>query len=181
MNDASRARLATRALVVGALAATLAVYATHATMESTTFALPGERDMQILAWAPQTFRFFTRDPQEERVTAFVQEGGAFRSLGKSGADPSLLFGLDRSSRGLGIEMGLVMEDVPKALMRPCEDEPAACLARLDRAMKVENPTPNARLCGQVGIVLQKPVPWVWARHGKPITMPSRVIRLEVSC
>lgn len=181
MSDA-QARLGAKAALLGAFAAALALYATHATMQRNTFELPGEHELQVLAWAPQTFRFFTRDPQEERTLVYVKrEGSTFEPYGTSGADPKMLFGLDRSARALGVELGLTIEGLTTSAFKECEGDPARCLEKMPKSVKVDNASPHAQLCGQVGVVLQKPVPWMWARHGKPITMPSRVIRLEVQC
>lgn len=177
-----RTRLGAKAALLGAFAAALVLYATHASMPRNTFTLPGEQELQVLAWAPQAFKFFTRDPQEERTLVYVKDRvGAYQLHGIRGADPKVLFGLDRSGRAVGVELGLAIEGLTKSEFKPCEGDPARCLDRLERTVKVENPSPSPQLCGQIGIVLQKPVPWVWARHGKPITMPSRVLRLEVAC
>jgi len=46
---------------------------------------------------------------------------------------------------------------------------------------IESAQPERALCGAVGIVLQKPVPWAWARDGRSVIMPSRVARFWIAC
>ena len=179
--EAAQKRLGAAAMGLGVLAGALALYAVHGSMGMNAIALPGEKKVDTLAWAPEAWGFFTRDPHEETITAYVREGGSFQRAYAPGASPRWVFGLDRRGRLEGAEIALVAKGLGKADFHDCEREPVDCAADLAATRTVTSPSPRPMLCGDVAIVLQKPVPWMWARHGKKITMPSRVARLEVQC
>lgn len=80
-----------------------------------------------------------------------------------------------------MEIGRLLQRLPKAGWQTCKERPEACLVRIPKALTVKNTSPNPTLCGEVGLGLQKPVPWAWRASAHRITMPSRVTRLEVQC
>ena len=174
-------RLGALAVTLAAAAASLVATTVHGSMPYNALTVPGERELQTMAWAPESWRFFTRDPQEENVLPFVLEIGGFQPATPRRISSSYVFGIDRAGRTHSMEVAMLVEGFPKSSFHACDDAPAECLARTTRIIRTRNRTPSPTLCGAVGVVLQKPVPWAWARSGKTITMPSRVVRLEVSC
>ena len=162
---------------------TLLAYVVHAAVPPNPIRLPLEKRMYTRYWAPQGWAFFTRDPREEDILLFVRgRDGAWISAHKGPhASPSNYFGLSRASRARGIEVGQILRRVPKAGWQPCKERAEVCLERTPNAGTVRNISPNPTLCGEVGLALQKPVPWAWSSSAYKIVMPSRVSRLGVLC
>ena len=158
-------------------------YAVHAGMPFNPVTLPAEDRMATRTILPEGWGFFTRDPREERILPFHKsEGGDWVSASLAPhARPSNGFGLDRMSRAQGIELGLLLENLAESAWSPCSERPAACLEKTSALTPLKNESPRPTLCGHVGLALQKPVPWAWASSRNRIVMPSRVLRLEVSC
>jgi antimicrobial peptide system SdpA family protein len=144
--------------------------------------LPGVDQLQTRVWFPQGWGFFTRDPREEDIAVHVRDAaGAWRPAGIGpNSRPRYVLGLDRAPRAQGVELGLLMAELPTKAWQPCPHADAGpCLEALPVAATVTNPTPGPSLCGTVGVVLRPPVPWAWARSRQ--WMPARVARLEVRC
>jgi len=169
------------ALVLFAGSALLVVYAIHGSMPTNPIKLPYEADAHTSLWAPEGWKFFTRDPQEDRADALVRAVGGVWEAGLHGpnARADHAFGLDRGGRAQGVELGLLLQSVAKDAFEECEDAPTRCLDAHETRLHLVNRSPRPTLCGDVGFVLQRPVPWAWSRS-RPI-MPSRVARVEVSC
>ena len=174
-------RLGALAVALAVGAASLVAVTVHGSMPYNAMTLPGEHELQTMAWAPESWRFFTRNPQEENVLPYVLDGESFRLASPSRESTSYAFGIDRAGRTHAMEVAMLVEGFPKSSFHACDDSPSECLARTTRVIRTKNRNPSPTLCGPVGVVLQKPVPWAWARSGKDITMPSRVVRLEVTC
>jgi antimicrobial peptide system SdpA family protein len=165
------------------------IYAVHAVMPPNPIKLPFEKHLRLYALMllPQGWAFFTRDPREERFHVFSrdQNGKWIRALRGPNASPANFFGLKRASRAQGIEVGLLLSKVPGSGWQTCSEQPEVCLEQAPLVATIENITPHPTLCGEVGLALQKPVPWAWSYHRSgsqiTITMPSKVARLEVRC
>jgi antimicrobial peptide system SdpA family protein len=97
------------------------------------------------------------------------------------ARPSHIFGLDRTARTQGLEFGLVTQHLTEEAWTSCTGDPTGCLDRIDFVGTIQNPALRPTLCGTVGVVLQRPVPWAWSRSDSPIHMPSSVVKLNVQC
>lgn len=157
-------------------------YAVHAVLPFNPIKLPYESELPTTLFLPEGWKFFTRNPQEEQPLVFSRQGGSWRSAARGPhASAANLFGLDRAGRAQGLETGLLIAKVPERSFTECKQDPAACLERAPVAAHVKNISPDPTLCGPVGIVLRKPVPWAWARTSQGITMPSRIARLEIQC
>ncbi|MEZ4363429.1 MAG: SdpA family antimicrobial peptide system protein [Kofleriaceae bacterium] len=172
------------ALTLALAAAWLVVigYAAYPALPQSPVRLPLAERAHSYLWAPQGWSFFTRDPRGDRQ--FVYHKGA------SGWDPVLLAphgrltnlaGLRRRSRAQGVEMALLLENVPPTAWRTCDAPVQVCLSQPSTPREVPNVSPDPTMCGDVAVVLQRPLPWAWARASRPITMPSRVVSLRVSC
>ena len=187
MNEATKTRGARRAgaILLAACAAwtTIGIYAVHAIMPYNPIKLPGEKAVEVGAWAPEGWKFFTRSPLEERALAFhATDAGDFAPVPHvTYSSPSNLFGASRRARVVGLEMGTLLEQVSDTQWTKCDDAPAKCLERATVVATVKNGAPHPTMCGSIGIALQKPVPWAWARASRPVTMPSRVARVVVQC
>lgn len=134
---------------------------------------------------PEGWGFFTRDPRESDLFVYVpgnEPGQWLFASNVPNANWRNLFGLNRASRGQGMEMALLVNAVGRDDWRhdhACGSEHSRCLDSVDSSLPITNDTPNASLCGVVGIVVQEPVPWAWS--GIDVAMPARVARLNVEC
>jgi antimicrobial peptide system SdpA family protein len=179
----SDAKLGAQALGLAVAAVALVAVTVHGSMPANAIEASVARDLQTTAWAPESWRFFTRNPQEEQMVPFAREGEHWRAATSSGASPRYAFGLDRAGRAVGTELGLLIEGLPRSSFRACAEDqaPELCLNQTSKVLRLKNEMPHPTLCGQLGLVAQKPVPWAWARSGRTIHMPARVLRLEVEC
>jgi antimicrobial peptide system SdpA family protein len=166
-----------------AFSAILVCYAVHGSMPFNPISLPLEARLQVNVYLPEGWKFFTRDPQEEAARAY-QLGPDHRWVRASPgtfATASHVFGLDRTGRTGGVELGHLLQQVPASLAEPCKEDPERCLARASAAKTLHNDSPRPTLCGTIGVVYQKPIPWAWAHASPQVTMPSRVVVMEVRC
>lgn len=175
-------RLGLLTCVLSGVGGTLAAYATHPVLPFSPLRLPYADKVNPSIWMPEGWAFFTRDAREEDTRMFLREGGQWRNASEAPHfRPENLFGLDRTSKGQGVELGLLVQKVSSESRRECKEAPIICLERAPAALTIENTAPRPTLCGQVGLVFQKPVPWAWSRAARPVVMPSRILRLEVKC
>lgn len=175
--------------VLGAFGAVLAllwvvlvVYCVHPALPYSPVRLPSEGALNTLAWAPQGWAFFTRDPREERQFVFGRGAAGWHPLMRvpHGQLRNGL-GLNRKSRAQGVEMALLLHAARAGAWRPCEGSVPACLDQLPRGPAVRNGSPNPTMCGTVAVVLRPPVPWAWLPSRASVEMPSRILPLEVAC
>jgi antimicrobial peptide system SdpA family protein len=164
---------------------TVAAYALHPALPYNPIKLPLADRFDVRLVLPEGWAFFTRSPREDRMMPFLrgadgQWAGASRT---PNFQPQNFFGIDRAARAQGVEMGLLLEASRSTARQPCEEEPAVCLARAPVALTLRNGSPRPTLCGPVGFVFQKAVPWAWSRSNqdKKIIMPSQVLRMDVEC
>lgn len=183
--DARRADKTFGALVVLVCAfwAAVGAYSVHASMPTNTLKLPLERQLNMREVLPQGWAFFTRDPREAPREAYVknEQGRFVPATPGSNGDAVNLFGLSRRSRAQSIEMGMLIKEVAGSDWTRCRVDPGVCLADLPVIATVESRYPGGSLCGAVGLVEQRFVPWAWQEADEPIEMPSRVARLWVKC
>lgn len=180
-NNWALRRLALFALLLGGGWLTIFAYAIHAALPFNPIRLPFESWADVMSWIPEGWAFFSRDPREEAVFLFARrnDGWTSASMGPNGRI-SNDFGLNRASRAQGVEVALLMNRFP-ASARDCRVLPTDCLEAAQSAGSIRNTTPNPSLCGEVGVVLQKPVPWAWWASGHATVMPSRILRISVDC
>jgi len=160
-----------------------AVYIFHAALPFNPVQLPGGRSRGLRVLAPQGWKFFTRDPREERLLVRVPEAsGAWSSDATTTTSaPRHLFGLRRTARAQPMELGNLLSQVRDEQWTACDDHPDACLARIAGRLALVNTDSSPTLCGELGFVLQRPTPWAWARRLGDVQLDSKVLRAQVSC
>ncbi len=171
------------ALALACVWLTVCAYAVHAALPFNPIRLPFERWVRVPFWAPEGWGFFTRNPQEEAMLLFVRgRDGQWTSasIGPGGM-PKNAFGLNRANRAQSAEAGLLVSKIPQKAFQPCRNQPSVCLEQAPVAMSLNDLTPRPTLCGQIGIVMRKPIPWAWSGSRDSIIMPSRVARINVGC
>ncbi len=178
-------RLGLVALVLLLGWSTLAIHAVHAVMPNNPIKLPLTKVLDFRLILPEGWAFFTRDPREPEATVYVRssDGQWLITPGVPRFHWSTALGLDRHIRAHGVELGMLLEKAEKAERFDCTKEPQECLEQASVAAPMNNPSPAPQICGQIGIVMRKPVPWAWslAHQAKPISMPSKVLRMDVQC
>jgi antimicrobial peptide system SdpA family protein len=159
-------------------------YVLHQMMPFNAVDLPGEHQVQARVWAPQGWKFFTRNPREDWLLPFHRgPDGEWTtaSLGPNGRLDAY-FGISRRPRAQGIEIGLLLYKLHKGIWNACNGDPTYCLEHSPIKATLHNRSPNPTLCGVIGFVHQRQVPWAWdARGVAPAFMPSRIAKFEVKC
>jgi antimicrobial peptide system SdpA family protein len=172
------------ALAVGLAALWLAViaYAVFPALPYSAVRLPPVAAARAMALVPQGWAFFTRDPREEKQTVFRRGPDGWRSvlLAPHGR-ASNAFGFRRASRAQGVELALLVVPQPDSAYVDCTGPVDACLARLPAGVPVRSISPQPTMCGTLAVVHQKPLPWAWLPSRDRVTMPSRILPLEVAC
>jgi antimicrobial peptide system SdpA family protein len=170
-------------LAVALTAIVLGVYAVHDSMPYNSVHLPFEEHVQMHVFLPEGWKFFTRDPQEDDPMPYLQDAdGRWQPAGSvSYAASGSALGMSRTVRARGVELGMIVSALPKGALQTCDGTPDSCLAHASVAATMTNESPTPSLCGAVGIVTQRPVPWAWSRSGRPVEMPSRVALVQVRC
>jgi len=175
-------RIGALAVALWTAATVLGLYAIHGGMRFNPIRLPFEGRIFAPLWIPEGWAFFTRDPREADLYVFTRQpnGWVNASLGPI-AKPSNIFGLNRATRHQGVESSLLIGRLQKSTWRDCSVEPLECLDSAPVQATVSNQSSQRTLCGSVGFVLQKPVPWAWSRSRRKTIMPSQVVKLEITC
>jgi antimicrobial peptide system SdpA family protein len=166
-----------------ALGALVCGYVVHAQLPANAVQLPYEARLShsVRLVLPQGWAFFTRSPRAPDVVPYRRVDGRWVSaLATPNAEPRNLFGLSRTARAQGVELGVLIGDVRPDQWLACTVDPLVCL---DRATPVAltNTSLVPTLCGEVGLVSQQPLPWAWSEARDETVMPGRVARLETSC
>jgi len=178
-------RLLAAAVALAFFWSAIGVFAVHARMPPNVVTLPAENLIRpvISVLFPEGWAFFTRDPQLERVMPLVrQSDGSWQTrwLGPH-SEPRNLFGIDRSSKAQGVELGLLIGAIPQSEAKSCDVGPMTCVETSAPSRTIANTSPDPTICGDVAIVFQKPVPWAWSGARVAVIMPSRIMRVSVEC
>lgn len=159
----------------------VAVYAAQSALATNALHLPFARKLHMVYWLPEGWKFFTRNPREDRLHCFTREAtGRWREIHVGPlADPDNAFGLLRARRRVGVEAAFLMTGIPEAAWRRCMSRPEACLDSIQPYAIVHDPIPRPVLEGRVALVRQTPLPWAWLPSAERVTMPSRILVLTV--
>lgn len=144
--------------------------------------LPWKTGLLFKVFLPQGWKYFTRDPREDRLQALSKDnrGHWTSALLGANASPSNGFGLRRRTRAQAIEMGMIAVQAKKEQWAQCQERLETCLERAS-VVPVKNDSPHSTLCGEIVLVRQPPMPWAWSRAKGEVTMPAKYARLDVSC
>ncbi|WP_270169461.1 SdpA family antimicrobial peptide system protein [Paenibacillus sp. SYP-B4298] len=129
--------------------------------------------------SPQGWGFYSKNPRDYMINVYDMntEKPALQWPNNRATN---LFGISRYGRSQGIEAGLIQGKISEANWLACEDSPTECLKNYTDKVSVTNSTPHPTICGDIGVVLQEPVPWAWSKN-ENIIMPSKIVRVDVSC
>jgi antimicrobial peptide system SdpA family protein len=160
-------------------ASVVGVYAAHVPLPANALELPGENKQTLSRIFPQGWKFFTRDPRMAEPAPLRKVGDQWVPFGTRN-DAARFFGASRESRTLWPELTWVLAPIADNDWRECDGPVEPCLATAPirtQAATVDHP----QLCGAIGVVIRKPVPWAWAKRTPAVTMPSKVLRLDIQC
>jgi antimicrobial peptide system SdpA family protein len=129
---------------------------------------------------PQGWVFFTRDPREPSDRLYLRTTPCCRPVTQSNGGAGNLFGLNRDSRALSVELGSLIGQAPASAWSQCRGDLNSCIASSTAPAAVRNASTSRQLCGEVLVHRSKPVPWAWSRdtHVDP---PYALLRMNVSC
>ncbi len=161
----------------------LLAYSIDAALPFNPFTLALAQKVRIQAFVPQGWKFFTKNPRDERIDVLAKDdNGRWRSilLGHN-ASAANLFGIRRNSRAQGVEFGLIASSLGKNRWISCSQRVDVCMNAAPVAATVKNISPGPTLCGEVVLVKQPPVPWAWSRSKREVVMPSKCAKIRLSC
>lgn len=173
--------LGRRVLAAMIVVAVIVVYVVHGALPVTHFSLPlTSNHSYVRTVAPQSWAFFTESPRTPPVTVFDREGDGWRdrSPGRLAVLADLM-GLNRVRQAELLIVFDLRAQVPPEAWSDCDREPTDCLAGLTAAATIANRSTSRAICGDVGLIVQEVLPWVW--RDLPTVMPSRVVRVTVTC
>lgn len=158
--------------------------AVYPALPYSVFRKPAARPVQPSIWAPQGWGFFTKEAREgRRSTVYARRSGEWESaMLAPHSNLRNVFGLNRASRAQAVEAALLASSLPRAAWRGCDDTVLDCLrSSAGGSVAARNPMPHPTLCGTVGIVVQRPVPWAWTRSRRPVHMPATLATADIEC
>ncbi len=161
---------------------TVFAYAVHPVLPANPLELPLEEKSPLVHFLPQGWAFFTRDPRSMDLSAFVRAPDSTWHPSPAGKRfwPHLP-NFSRRWKLAGIEVGIVLSELPDWQWQTCQELPTTCLEKTPLSGTIENIMSPPSLCGEVGLVRQPPIPWAWSHSPEETVMPSEVLRFEVSC
>jgi antimicrobial peptide system SdpA family protein len=179
----NRLILLSQAAGLALAAIVVVVYAIHGSMPHNALRLPAEEKFETAVVLPEVWAFFTRSPREPRFLVYSrhEDGSWAQAIGVQ-SDAAEAFGLRRTVRALNLEAGAFMMNIKDEDWTPCPSgTPSSCLDKMKATKPMTNVVPEPTFCGDVAIVQQDRVPWAWATHADPNTMPSKIVRMVVKC
>jgi antimicrobial peptide system SdpA family protein len=155
------------------------VYSAHLPLPASALELPGENKEAMARVFPQGWKFFTRDPRMAEPAPMRKVGDEWVPFGKP-TDGARFFGANRESRTLWPELSWVLAPMVDSDWRECDGPIGPCLDAAPVRTQAAA-VPHPQLCGTIGVVSRKPVPWAWAKRSPAVNMPSKVLRLDIQC
>lgn len=178
-----RARLGRFVVMIAAALTVLSLYTLVSQLPESALTLPGEESFRPVSRSvlTQGWSFFTKSPTSVSIVPYRWSPDGRWTDANSGPQAAArnLFGLDRSARSQGVEIGVLDSEVSDADWKDCDKSIDDCLSGM-QAMAIGNRTLDPSLCGSIALVSSRPVPWAW-RDVPDLIAPSRVVRLAVEC
>lgn len=129
---------------------------------------------------PQGWGFYSKNPRDDQL--LVYDLSTQRpTVNWPNNRTENWFGIKRSGRAQGLEVGLIQASIKSDAWTKCEKEPSICLAESQIKVSAINTSPKPTLCNELGLALQQPVPWAWSKRKDNIVMPSKIVRVSVQC
>ncbi len=174
------------AVLVGMLGCTLLTFILifTSTKENTALKIFHSDAEKLVARSllPQGWAFFTKNPREAELYLYAQDRlGSWKSYDLQIASPSKFFGLIRTNRRIYFDLGKVSQEIPDKAWADCTSRPENCFDSERELISLTAPESLAQLCGPVGLVVRKPVPWAWYKSRPSTVVKSKIVRLNLLC
>ncbi|MFJ8214952.1 SdpA family antimicrobial peptide system protein [Streptomyces sp. NPDC096033] len=175
-----------RSIVIASVAWSLIVlYVVQEQVPKNVISLPAQTKLKytVANIAPQGWAFFTKSPRDPEIMPYKKTPDGWQSLAMTPhASPHNAFGLNRASRGQGVEIAMLLSTAQKSDWHDCTDSSDTCLANGGGASRrLTNATPHPTLCGTIGLLQDRPTPYAWRDLVTTSHTTERVMILEVAC
>jgi antimicrobial peptide system SdpA family protein len=133
--------------------------------------------------APEWWAFFTRDPTEGQPLVFRPAAGGkwVSAIAFPNGSSANLLGFRRKGRGQGVDLEQILIKIPPSAWRSCQRAtPVSCLERDARALEIDLDVAQPELCGRLGIMRLRPIPWELAKQ-KGAKPTADVVMVAVRC
>ena len=159
------------------------MYSIHAALPYNPINLPFAKQLQLDVFVVQGWKFFTRNPREEDIFVYKKDGYGnwLPALVGVNGSPVNFFGLRRSTRAQGVEIGLITTAIKQDQWYACRQSAETCVTDAPMIGFQSTHLLEPTLCGEIGLVLRPPIPWAWSRARKEIIMPSKGVRVNLLC
>lgn len=168
-----------------AVVAVVAVYTSQASVGSNVLQLPQQTRVAAVLTSvlPQGWAFFTKAAESSALSVYRTEGGIDDFTAAANADPSWIFGLDRTSRYQGLEITSLLQGIGQEAWTDCKSGAAVadCIRALPAAKSVENTMAMQTVCGRIAIVAEGVTEWAYRDLIDGALLPREAIELDVSC
>lgn len=134
---------------------------------------------------PQGWGFFTRSAQEPLVTPWALDGESLSQMPTSKG--SNLFGLNRSGRAQGVEVGSLQQQVKDRNWKPCPPKSSAqeCAKAAandkDEIHTITSISRQPTLCGKVVLIETTPVDYVYRNFVHERVTANKYANVNISC
>ncbi|MFE3184241.1 SdpA family antimicrobial peptide system protein [Streptomyces violascens] len=133
---------------------------------------------------PENWAFFTRNPQSEQTGAYAlgADGSPRNLLHTPQGNPSNMFGLSRTQRAQGPELGF-FNAAATGHWSDCGGYLEDCMREAARkpAVKVDNTSPVPTVCGDSYLSQEQTVPWSFRNQVSYEKRVLRIVHLDVRC
>lgn len=130
---------------------------------------------------PQGWAFFTKSPRDAGILAYKKENDQFLCVNMRNAGAENLFGLSRRARVQGVELGSILGKLKGAKWFECKDGLKSINLDTIKSIVVLNAATSPTFDGEYILEEKKIVPWAWSQSANEITMPSKIIKINVIC
>lgn len=169
------------ALAIGAFWTLLVSQVLVSSMPYNPLSNSGLANLNLRGLIPEGWAFFTRSPREEQYYLYRMENGRPVCLNRTNAHYSNWFGLSRAMRANSMELGTMIEKIPKSdwTESPAgfHDTDLSCLA----PVPVVNTALLPAYQGEYIVTSKEPIPWAWSKSCNPETVPCKIVKIKVLC
>lgn len=149
---------------------------------------PSSKNRLILkSLLPERWGFFTKSPRDYEIFIYSKNGDNWESIMLTpNSSYKNFFGINRRARAQGSESGILIYSLQKDSLNWIESKNITHQEFLKTNqsapfISIENAVKKKTICGDVWVILQKPVPWAWSSHLKEVNMPMKAIHLNIIC
>lgn len=113
---------------------------------------------------PQGWGFYSKSPREETLNVYSISNESDVVVWLNNRIKNV-FGIYRYGRSQGIELGLIVYNLPKSTeWKECDGKGKSCIKDSDPTVSVGNTTPSPTICGDILIAREAPIPWAYSKY-----------------